>query len=225
MAKKWHEQTQCKHNDRTGDEDSNDERLSWCFGIIGDVQYVDADNAMNFQQTHVRRYRQSLSIFREAVQKWNSVGSDMKCAVSLGDQLDGKCNDKSKDNDDVDTRTSCLADLQQIASISKQPIFYCFGNHDYYSFNRNELLRYFIPSTLKAQCSYEKLYYDWQPSGVHMLIHTYAHTYIYTYIHAYICMHTHAHTYTYKYIHTHIHTYDQVQVAGGFFFWTHMMCL
>ena len=141
----------------------NEELQPWCFGIIADVQYVDAENAMNFQQTHTRRYRQSLSIFHEAVHKWNSLAPNMRCAVLLGDLLDGKCNDHV--NTGANLRYKSLKDLQRITSSSTQPLHYCFGNHDYYSFDRNELLKYFIPQQHKRECSYEKLYYDWRPNG------------------------------------------------------------
>ena len=149
-------------------EKITEERQSWSFGIIGDIQYVDAENAMNFQKTQIRRYRQSLCILREAVHVWNLVAPDMKCAVLLGDQLDGKCNDHERFGPKF--KDSCLQDLQEVTSSFSACMHYCFGNHDYYSFNRNELLQHFIPQVHKKECSDEKLYYDWisLPPSLHL---------------------------------------------------------
>ena len=43
------------------------------FGIIADIQYIDAPNGKNFHGNKIRRYRQSLSIFKKAVSSWNSL--------------------------------------------------------------------------------------------------------------------------------------------------------
>jgi hypothetical protein len=43
------------------------------FGIIADIQYIDAPNGKNFHGNKIRRYRQSLNIFKKAVSSWNSL--------------------------------------------------------------------------------------------------------------------------------------------------------
>lgn len=60
------------------------------FGIISDIQYVDVPDALNFQQTKLRKYRQSLEIFRKAVDGWISSSNivEMKFALILGVLLD-----------------------------------------------------------------------------------------------------------------------------------------
>ena len=60
------------------------------FGVIADIQYVDSEDAMNFQGSTMRRYRQSFNTFKEAVSSWNALEHAPKCAIVLGDILDGK---------------------------------------------------------------------------------------------------------------------------------------
>lgn len=136
------------------------------FGIIADVQYCDEDDAMNFQGTSMRRYRNSLNIFESAIQSWNSLptAESIACAVCLGDQLDGKTA-MSK------TQDVCVSDFLKAAALSKAPIYYCYGNHEYYSFDRQNLYNHFtphadasrLPQTLGGLCTPNRLYYDWQP--------------------------------------------------------------
>jgi hypothetical protein len=59
------------------------------FGVISDVQYVDAPDGMNFQNTSMRRYKQSFNILKEAITSWDALTRSPKCAIVLGDILDG----------------------------------------------------------------------------------------------------------------------------------------
>ena len=43
------------------------------FGIIADVQYVDAPDALNFNQVKLRKYRQSKSIYAQATESWSAL--------------------------------------------------------------------------------------------------------------------------------------------------------
>ena len=133
------------------------------FGIISDIQYANAEDAMNFQNTRLRRYKQSLSIFQDAVTSWNGLPvSEVACAICLGDQLDGKTA-MSK------SQSACLSDLKDVAKIANMQIHYAMGNHDYYAFDRKELYEHFTPpdtalgDSLGGSCSPQKLYYDWTP--------------------------------------------------------------
>ena len=136
------------------------------FGIISDVQYADSEDAMNFQGTQMRRYKNSLRIFESAIRSWNSLpGLDgISCAVCLGDQLDGKT--ASTKSQDV-----CVSDFLNTAASLKAPIYFCYGNHDYYTFDRKNHYRHFTPGldssrmqkTIGGFCSPERLYYDWSP--------------------------------------------------------------
>ena len=61
------------------------------FGLISDIQYVDADDATNFAGTTQRFYRHSFNTYKEALKYWqNEVKPLPKCALVLGDILDGK---------------------------------------------------------------------------------------------------------------------------------------
>ena len=137
------------------------------FGICADIQYVAADDDFNFQKTKVRRYRQSLEIFREAVEHWHGL-EDVKFALVLGDILDGKTSI-------MKNQVSCLDEVLDIcrrgassanrggsfSSAAGMAYFPTLGNHDYYAFSRSELharLYRHIPGT-----STTKLYYDFSP--------------------------------------------------------------
>ena len=110
------------------------------FGIIADIQYADSDDALNFQGTHMRRYKQSLDIFQKAVTSWNSIPDKIACAICLGDQLDGK-------TASTRTQAKCLTDLLKIADGLNAPLHYCYGNHDYYAFDRIQIYKHFTKKT------------------------------------------------------------------------------
>ena len=145
------------------------------FGVIADIQYVDAPDAMNFQNTTMRRYKQSFDIFKEAISSWDSLVDPPKCAIVLGDILDGK-------SATMMNQEKCINDVLQASSDSTNEMLYCFGNHCHYSFSRNDLHeklspRFLLPnqgtdtqnsesrkeSTFGGICSPSKLYYDWSP--------------------------------------------------------------
>ena len=140
------------------------------FGIIADIQYADADDAPNFQGTMIRRYRKSLLTYSKAIKYWNnmlttSTSIPFKCAIVLGDILDGK-------TALMKNQEQCYNDFLQISSLSKIDSFYCFGNHCHYSFNRTQIYdKYLSPlthilssnSTIGGVCSPSELYYDYSP--------------------------------------------------------------
>jgi hypothetical protein len=45
------------------------------FGIIADIQYAAEPDALNFQKTKLRKYKQSLDIYRSAIQYWISLSN------------------------------------------------------------------------------------------------------------------------------------------------------
>ena len=53
--------------------EKEDQKLLFKFGIIADVQYVDAPDALNFNQVKLRKYRQSKSIYGKATECWSSL--------------------------------------------------------------------------------------------------------------------------------------------------------
>ena len=42
------------------------------FGLLGDIQYADADDAWDFDRTHLRHYRGALNSVRAAIKAWNA---------------------------------------------------------------------------------------------------------------------------------------------------------
>jgi manganese-dependent ADP-ribose/CDP-alcohol diphosphatase len=78
-----------------------------------------------------------------------------------------------------------LNDIKEIIHGIPFPFKFCYGNHDYYAFNRKELLHNFVPgnntpliqddnmnnvieklpssTTIGGVCTPEKLYYDFSP--------------------------------------------------------------
>lgn len=133
---------------------SGDDGLQFSFGVCADIQYVDADDDYNFQKTKLRRYRQSLEVFREAAANWRSSSRDIRFALLLGDILDGKCSALKSEKE-------CLETVMSVCRENPFNFYPCLGNHDYYCFTRPELhARLFstIPNT-----AHDKLYYDYSP--------------------------------------------------------------
>ena len=124
------------------------------FGVCADVQYVNADDDYNFQKTKVRRYRQSLEIFREAVEHWDSQG-DVSFALVLGDILDGK-------SSALKTQGRCLDEVLEICQRWRGgEYWWVSGNHCHYAFSRPELYARLYQQI--AGTSESKLYYDFCP--------------------------------------------------------------
>lgn len=145
------------------------------FGVIADIQYADSDDAMNFQGTKIRRYRNSLSVFENAINTWNSqktqadIDVPFTCSIILGDILDGKTSLLKQ-------QQYCYDKLSTHIQRALYDIYYCFGNHCHYSFPRSELYSKFLCNSTKfshdnsfndnsigGNCSSSKLYYDWSP--------------------------------------------------------------
>lgn len=116
----------------------SNEVKQFSFGIIADIQYADSDDSYNFQGTKVRRYRQSLEIFREAVKYWSKNESKIENVIVLGDMIDARA--ASEKNSDV-----CVSRLKQICDESNIKRFhFTIGNHCHYNFKRNEIFHHFI---------------------------------------------------------------------------------
>lgn len=60
------------------------------FGVIADVQYVDAPDGSNYKKTVKRHYRGSLEVLRRAVAWWNAEPR-VDFVANLGDVVDGQC--------------------------------------------------------------------------------------------------------------------------------------
>lgn len=152
----------------TINSNNNKEKCLFSFGVIADIQYADSDDALNFQQTKIRRYRQSLKIFEDAVDHWNQMKEENNILFSiiLGDILDGKCRS-------LNNRDKCYNDFLQVQAKKEIDYHYCFGNHCHYSFSRKELHNNFLCENnygekmnavgIPKYTTPNKLYYDFSP--------------------------------------------------------------
>lgn len=133
--------------------------------MIADIQYVDANDAMNFQQTKWRRYRSSLEIYRQALRSWTH---DYKVdfSIILGDLIDGRAAAHK-------TQHTCLNALLEIEKQLPLPRYLCFGNHCHYCFSRAELKALAARSCIardhdQSNCPLQpnglELYYSWSPA-------------------------------------------------------------
>lgn len=108
----------------------NDDHVMCKFGIITDLQYADVSNGANYAKTRIRYHRNSLTQLSNAVSMWNQVQADF--AIDLGDLLDGK---SAKHNQTDKNLSKTLAIYQRF----KRPVFFHWGNHFFYNFDRMKL--------------------------------------------------------------------------------------
>ena len=139
----------------TGAINADEVTKAFSFGVIGDTQYVDADDGSTFDGSTIRRYRQSLSTLESACASFKS--SQTSLCILLGDTVDGKC--KS-----MELADSCLEKIQIILKQSDSPWHFCIGNHDLVCFSREQIFQKLTAVSMKLQCSPSRLYYDFSPS-------------------------------------------------------------
>ena len=139
----------------TGAINADEVTKPFSFGVIGDTQYVDADDGSTFDGSTIRRYRQSLSTLESACASFKS--SQTSLCILLGDTVDGKC--KS-----MELADSCLEKIQIILKQSDSPWHFCIGNHDLICFSREQIFQKLTAVSMKLQCSPSRLYYDFSPS-------------------------------------------------------------
>lgn len=121
------------------------------FGIISDPQYVDADDGHNYSKTVTRRYRQSLSIVKEASAAFRQSGTI--CNMVLGDTIDGRAKSMGLN----------YSSIEAIFDATGDNYHYILGNHDYYNFDRSELKQLLIPPSHHDVCEEDTLYYNFSP--------------------------------------------------------------
>lgn len=97
-------------------------------GLIGDIQYADADDVVNRQQQ--RRYRNSLAIVERAVASFTEQRVDV--VVNLGDMIDRKCADAG--NSEI-----CLRRVMSALDSLPMPCYNLLGNHELYNFKHRDL--------------------------------------------------------------------------------------
>lgn len=94
------------------------------FGVIADVQYADADDAIMSYDTSKRRYyRSSLDQLRLALKHWDQEQPRPSFILQLGDLIDGvNRNLYPKEKIKILNDT-----LKVFESISDMPTFHCIG--------------------------------------------------------------------------------------------------
>lgn len=102
-------------------------------GLIADVQYADTDDAWDFHQTHLRRYRASLMYLKAAVDSWSREKVDV--IVSLGDLIDGR--NREIENEAIKAAAVVMKDFDRMRDT---PLIHLIGNHDLYNFPRSHLV-------------------------------------------------------------------------------------
>ena len=133
---------------------SSDCNSLFSFGIIGDTQYVDADDGATHDGKTVRRYRQSLQTLKEACISFKN--SKATFCILMGDVVDCKC--KSIGNSD-----ECLKEVLETVKSSSSQWHYCIGNHDLLCFSREYLYEKLIPEAIRLHGKPSELYYDFSP--------------------------------------------------------------
>ena len=106
------------------------------FGMIGDVQFADADDAPNFSGSTVRRYRGALSILAQAVEYWNEAipSPGLSFVVQLGDLIDGR------NINEGNSESSLQRTVSLLRRINTPLVCSTIGNHELYNFTRAQLL-------------------------------------------------------------------------------------
>jgi manganese-dependent ADP-ribose/CDP-alcohol diphosphatase len=102
------------------------------FGIIADIQYVDADDATDFTGKQKRSYRNSLEVVRKAVKKWSN-GEGVEFIAQLGDLIDGKAKTNGTE------AAACDKVLEELNKCKSKFLINIIGNHDLYNFKRDQL--------------------------------------------------------------------------------------
>ena len=119
--------------------------------ITTDPQYCDAENGSDYAQTVVRRYRHSLDIVKKAAMVFEQRRNC--CNVILGDTIDGRAKQ-------LGNHKECMTHVKEAIGDNYH---YVLGNHEYYNFNRSELMNLMIPESQRQFCTEKKLYYDFSP--------------------------------------------------------------
>ena len=107
------------------------------FGLIADPQYADEDDAYNFDGSHKRYYRATLSSVEQAVSTWNS--ENVPFVMQLGDIIDGKCQNNNNSQKALET---VLEKFKQL-KCGLNNVYHALGNHELYNFSRSELSQWF----------------------------------------------------------------------------------
>ena len=90
------------------------------FGLISDIQFVDADDVWDRSRFRRRHYRSGLARLKEAVDFWRA--EDVDGVLQLGDLLDGS-------SLRFNQRDTDFASITRVASFLPVPWYHVIGNH------------------------------------------------------------------------------------------------
>lgn len=142
------------------------------FGVITDLQYADVENGENYPKTRIRYYRQSLVHLRNAIKDWKE-SPGIEFAFHLGDLIDGRSKRNKKAQVDLQTM------LQTFKTLEK-PVYYLWGNHEFYNMNRKDLVKIegfnssLHPSVNQGKTLFkdyeDQTYFEWSPCAQYRLV-------------------------------------------------------
>lgn len=118
--------------------DARPQQPLFAFGVIADIQYADIDDEYNFQRTNRRYYRNSIELLRNALDGWSKAAVRPGFILQLGDLIDGHNKPLAASDRAVDTV------LKELRSVDAHHVW---GNHEFYNFSRDWLLRSKLNST------------------------------------------------------------------------------
>jgi manganese-dependent ADP-ribose/CDP-alcohol diphosphatase len=101
------------------------------FGIIADVQWMDADDGYNYARTVKRCYRGALQVLSLAVDWWSAHSDRPMFIAQLGDLIDGQ----NSNGRSLSALAGALGHLER----ARCPSINLIGNHELYNFSRAEL--------------------------------------------------------------------------------------
>ena len=108
------------------------------FGLITDIQYADADDALNYRKDKIRFYRNSINLVKQAVESWHEELDEnrFKFIIQLGDLIDGKSAGYR------DNALNLVLNLLKSDFKIKVPdfqLYHIWGNHEFYNYKRSEI--------------------------------------------------------------------------------------
>lgn len=107
------------------------EKPMFSFGVIADIQYANSPDHFNFKKTKLRRYKNSLEIYKQAIDYWIDKHS-INFSILLGDIVDGRSILTSE-------QKTCLEAVRYLSRQANFPTYICSGNHCHYCFSREEI--------------------------------------------------------------------------------------
>ena len=114
-------------------------------GILADVQYADAPDALDYNKKNLRRYRAAGESLKEACLHYTDTKNSNwvpSFYLQLGDLIDGRC---KKPSICSSSKEKCMENMLshfENSNISKNSIIHCSGNHEFYNFDRVQLKNY-----------------------------------------------------------------------------------